>query len=110
MDGLAAVLVITGATLMAVGALGLIRLPDVYNRTNAVAKASSLGLVCLLLGVLAWMPHIPTALTLLTAVALQLLTAPISGFAVGRAAHRSRAPLMPETGLDELRRDSDGRR
>ena len=99
---IAHVLVITGATLMGVGAIGLIRLPDIYNRTNAVAKASSLGMVCLLMGVMAWMPGSLAVLTLVPAILLQLLTSPISGFAIGRAAYRSRAPLIEATHLNEL--------
>ena len=40
-----------GVFLIGVAAIGLLRLPDVYNRANAVAKAASLGLVLVLLGV-----------------------------------------------------------
>lgn len=95
-------LVIVGAALIGLAAVGLIRMPDVYNRTNAVAKASSLGLVLLLLGMLAWLPRLPDGLTLLVAVALHLLTATISGFAIGRAAHRSGAPMIEATHVNEL--------
>ncbi|MFX4291346.1 monovalent cation/H(+) antiporter subunit G [Streptomyces bohaiensis] len=98
-------LVVLGALLMGVGAVGLIRLPDVYNRTNAVAKASSLGMICLLLGVLIWKPSTLAVFTLIPAILLQLLTSPISGFAIGRAAYRSRAPMIEETHLNELKSD-----
>ncbi|WP_103500138.1 MULTISPECIES: monovalent cation/H(+) antiporter subunit G [Streptomyces] len=98
-------LVSLGALLMGIGAVGLIRLPDVYNRTNAVAKAASLGMICLLLGVLVWKPSVLAAFTLVPAILLQLLTSPISGFAIGRAAYRSRAPLIAETHLNELESD-----
>lgn len=102
LDVLAHILVGFGALLMGIGAVGLIRLPDVYNRTNAVAKAASLGMICILLGVLFWMPSTLAALTLIPAIVLQLLTSPISGFAIGRAAHRSRAPLLADTRINEL--------
>jgi multicomponent Na+:H+ antiporter subunit G len=99
---LAYTLVTVGATLIGVSAVGLIRMPDVYNRTNAVAKASSLGTICVLLGVMLWTPHSAHAYILIPAVGLQLLTAPISGFAIGRAAHHSHAPLTKDTHLNEL--------
>lgn len=102
LDIVARVLVITGTLLMAIGAVGLVRLPDVFNRTNAVAKASSLGMVCLLLGVMAWAPDKLAVLTLIPAILLQLLTSPISGFAIGRAAYRSHAPLIEATHVNEL--------
>jgi multicomponent Na+:H+ antiporter subunit G len=94
---LAGTLIGFGTFLIAVAVVGLIRLPDAYNRTNAVAKAAALGVVCVLLGVLAWTPGTRAALAVLPAIALQLFTAPLSGYAVGRAAHRSRAPLTPLT-------------
>jgi multicomponent Na+:H+ antiporter subunit G len=95
----AAVLIGFGTFLIAVAVLGLIRLPDAYCRINAVAKAASLGVVCVLLGVLVWMPGFRTALAVLPALALQLFTAPLSGYATGRAAHRSRAPLTALTSV-----------
>jgi multicomponent Na+:H+ antiporter subunit G len=101
LDLLARALVLLGATLIGLAAIGLIRLPDVYNRNNAVAKASSLGLICLLLGVMAWMPHPLTVLTLIPAVLLQLLTSPISGFAIGRAAYRTHAPFIEQTRFED---------
>lgn len=102
LSALAYALTIVGTALIAVAAIGLIRLPDAYNRANAVAKAASLGMVCVLLGVLASRPGVTTAIILLLAMALQLFTAPIGGYAVGRCAYRSGAPLTPATHRDEL--------
>src|SRR5690606_15018397 len=44
-------LVVAGTVLIVVAALGLFRLVDVYNRTNAVAKAAALGVSVVLVGV-----------------------------------------------------------
>ena len=52
------VFVALGIGLIAVAAVGLLRLPDVYNRANAVAKAAGLGLVSVLLGVVILAPGV----------------------------------------------------
>lgn len=99
---LASVLLVVGTALVVVSAVGLVRLPDAYNRINAVAKAASLGAVGVLLGVLLLMPSVRTAVVLTLAISLQLFTAPLGGFALARAAYRSRVPLATVTWHDDL--------
>ncbi|SFO76075.1 multicomponent Na+:H+ antiporter subunit G [Geodermatophilus dictyosporus] len=89
-----------GVLLIGIAAVGLLRLPDVYNRANAVAKAASLGLVSVLLGVVVLAPSGTAVVVLLVAAALQLFTVPIAGYAIGEAAWLSRAPLVPGTHRD----------
>lgn len=96
------VFVALGVCLIGVAAVGLLRLPDVYNRANAVAKAASLGLVLVLLGVVVLTPGVTAVVVLLVAIALQLFTVPIAGHEIGKAAFRSRAPLAPGTHCDDL--------
>ena len=96
------VLVLLGAGLVALAGVGLLRFPDAYARMNAVTKAATLGVVLVLLGALVLKPSWQSALVLLAAVALQLFTAPVGGFALGRAAYRAETPLDPSTGYDEL--------
>ncbi|MER7456564.1 monovalent cation/H(+) antiporter subunit G [Micromonospora sp. NPDC126480] len=98
----ASVLLVAGTGLIAVSALGLIRLPDVYNRMNAVAKAGSLGVVCVLFAVLLLMPGVRTAVVVLVAAGLQLVSAPVGGYALARAAYRAGSPLADATRYDEL--------
>lgn len=91
-----------GGFLMVSAAVGMIRLPDVIHRTNAVAKAAVLGLALILLGVVVLMPTPLVMVTAALSLAAQLFTAPVSGYAVGRAAHRSGAPLSPATFRNDL--------
>jgi len=86
-----------GTGLIAISALGLLRLPDAYNRANAVAKAASLGVVCVLLGVLILLPSPSTAAIIGLAVLLQLLTTPFGAYAIGRAAYRIHVPTTANT-------------
>lgn len=96
------VLVVLGVALVAVAALGLVRLPDPFSRLSAVTKAGVAGVCLVLLGVLAIAPSWSALVTVVLAVALQLLTNPVGGFALGRAAYRSGAPLSSRTRYDEL--------
>ncbi len=101
-DVLGGLLVAAGVFLVAVAALGLLRFPDAYGRMNAVTKAASLGVVLILGGALFIAPSWFAVVKLLLAIALQLVTAPVGGFALGRAAYRAGTPLAPVTGYDEL--------
>lgn len=44
MDGLALTLAVVGTFFFCAGAIGLVRLPDVYSRLHALTKADNLGL------------------------------------------------------------------
>jgi multicomponent Na+:H+ antiporter subunit G len=91
-----------GIFFIAVAALGIIRLPDVYSRLSAVTKAATLGVVLILAGAFLHKPSWPALITLGLAAMLQFITAPVGGFALGRAAFRSKSPLAASTGYDQL--------
>lgn len=95
-------LVVVGVALIGIGALGLLRFPDAYSRLSAVTKAATLGLCLTLLGVLVLDPSWSNGVKVLLAVALQFVTSPVGGFALGRAAYRSGSPLAPGSRYDEL--------
>jgi len=95
-------LIVLGVGLVGVAALGLLRFPDAYSRLSAVTKAATLGVCLTLLGVLVLDPSWSNAVKVLLAVALQFLTSPVGGFALGRASYRSGSPLAPGSLYDEL--------
>ncbi|TKJ18120.1 monovalent cation/H(+) antiporter subunit G [Blastococcus sp. CCUG 61487] len=99
------VFIALGVALIALAAIGLLRLPDVYNRANAVAKAAGLGMVLVLFGVVVLAPGVTPVITLLVAIALQLFTVPIASFKIGEAAYLTGAPIVPGTAGRELAGD-----
>ncbi|WP_326552805.1 monovalent cation/H(+) antiporter subunit G [Micromonospora sp. NBC_01813] len=103
---LAGLLLGAGTLLIGITAVGLLRLPDIYNRMNAVAKAASLGLILILLGVLVLLPSPRTAVVVTLAILLQLVTAPVGGYALARAAYRSGTPMAAESRFDALADDA----
>lgn len=73
------------------GSLGVFRFPDVYTRLHAATKASTLGIASILIGafIFLYVAHDVVSGKLLLAIVFILLTAPVSGHMISRAAHHS---------------------
>jgi multicomponent Na+:H+ antiporter subunit G len=93
---------VVGVALFVVAGIGLLRFRDAYSRLAATTKSGTLGVCLVLLGVLLLEPTWSHAVILAVAIALQLATAPVGGFALGRAALRSDAPMPDGIAYDEL--------
>lgn len=83
-----------------VGMIGLIRLPDIYNRLHATTKIATTGAFFVLLSIL-----IQDGLTAfgLKAIAIGiflLMTAPVAGHVIGRAAYNINIPPCDQTLFD----------
>ncbi|MFD0226923.1 monovalent cation/H(+) antiporter subunit G [Streptomyces hirsutus] len=107
-DVITAVLLPAGAVFCLLGALGLLRFPDIVSRLHAAAKAQTLGLMLILVGTAVQMP-LRYAPVLLLVILFQLLTAPITSQIVGRTAYRvqalDRGALFRDELADRLARD-----
>jgi len=73
-----------GAAFSFLGALGLIRMPDVYNRLQAGTKSVTLGALAILIGF--GLHHPDWWSNLLVIAVLVLFTSPVSSSAIARAA------------------------
>lgn len=84
---LADLFLLTGALLCLLAAVGILRMPDVYNRIQAGAKASTLGVIFILLGVgflhPDWWPK------LVAIAGFILFTSPVGSSTLARAFHRA---------------------
>jgi multicomponent Na+:H+ antiporter subunit G len=102
---LAVMLLMAGAVLLLIAAVGVLRLPDALSRQHAATKAGTLAVAAVCLGALCvgadgW------AWRLLAIVALLLLTLPVASHLLARAAAREtlspddlqRAPLVQGRG------------
>jgi len=86
---------------MALGSIGIIRLPDSYHRLHAVTKCSTLGLMGLLLGA---MFHLgtPSVVTKgLLIIVFTFVANPVGSHMLGKAALRARFRQWPGTIDDE---------
>lgn len=113
MDGLTpvtAALVLVGAGLVALAGLGLLRLPDPLTRASAVSKAAALGVVLVLVAALIDSGSPRVLVVLLLVLVSHVVTVPLSGLVIGRAAYRSGTARPPVTRVDEpaARAERDG--
>lgn len=88
-----------------IGCLGLIRLPDVYNRLQASTKCVTLGTCSILFGSFIMMGFTGGGIKSLLCIVFILLTSPVSAHALARAAHRSGVPLWKGSVVDEYEKD-----
>ena len=94
----------TGVIFSLVTALGLIRLPDVYTRTHAASKSSTLGVLCVLTAAFIhfWLVEGIFNTQMIIAIAFLFITAPVGGHLIGRAAYMSGIKVAEETVRDDM--------
>ncbi|APU15853.1 MULTISPECIES: monovalent cation/H(+) antiporter subunit G [Actinoalloteichus] len=102
LDVLGVISMVLGGVVFAVGAFGLLRLPDFYSRLSGVSIAAGLGTALLLLGLLLHFPTLENALKLGLALLIQLATAAVGGNAMARAGYLAGTPATPRTRYDDL--------
>jgi multicomponent Na+:H+ antiporter subunit G len=90
-----------GGIFLFLGALGILRLPDVYNRLQAGTKCTTLGAFCTIVGVGIAEPQWMCK-ALIVAVFI-LLTNPISAHALARASYKSAVRPCDGTVVDKWR-------
>ncbi len=93
------VFVFIGVFFLFLGALGILRLPDLLNRLQAGTKSTTLGVVATSIGV-----GLIVRGWILFAAALAvflLMTNPISSHAIARASYRAGVKLYPGTHPDK---------
>jgi multicomponent Na+:H+ antiporter subunit G len=82
-------LLLAGALLTLVAAIGVLRFNRVLTRTHALAKATSLGVLLALAGAAASLGSLATVTSLVLAAGLQLLTSPVGAALLARAVYRA---------------------
>jgi multicomponent Na+:H+ antiporter subunit G len=91
-DLVAAVFLIAGTGFLIISALGLTRFPDFWTRAHAVAKAETLGLVLVFVGLIVLNRFGPGSVQLALIAAFSLLVNPTAIHALARSASRGRIP------------------
>lgn len=102
---LGGLLLVAGASFLFLGGLGLVRMPDVFNRIQAGTKATTLGTLLSLAGFACLHPD--WAIKLFLIALFVLFTNPLSSQVLARAAHRSGIPMTTLTEVDTLAEDAD---
>ena len=99
-----AILIFIGSLFAVISAIGHIRFPDVYTRSHAATKSSTLGVLLTLTGALIYILESQDyfSVRLVLGIVFVFLTAPVSGHLVTRAAYRSKVKLADITLEDDL--------
>ncbi|MFC7166379.1 monovalent cation/H(+) antiporter subunit G [Halospeciosus flavus] len=89
-----AALVVVGSFFLAIGTIGLLRLPDVYNRMHATSKATTLGAASILLAAFVSFGPMEEGLTALVGIVFLFLTAPTGAHMISRSAQKMGVPFF----------------
>ena len=88
-----------GTIFLFLGSLGILRMPDVYNRLQAGTKCTTLGAFLTIIGVGVMQPNwLPKTLVIALFI---LITNPISNHALGRASRKSGVSLCDRSVVDK---------
>ena len=100
-DTIGIVLMSIGVLFDLFGCIGLVRLPDVYNRLQAATKCVTLGTCMILIGLFFIMGIGSAGIRALLCVMFILFTSPVAAHALARAAHRSGIRLWEGSVMDK---------
>jgi len=98
---LGSLVVLGGAVFLFSAGLGILRMPDSYNRIQTGTKASTLGTILVLIGMCLYHPAWVGKMLLL--IFFILLTNPVSSHALARAAHARHIRITRRTVVDRLK-------
>ncbi|MFH1996451.1 MAG: monovalent cation/H(+) antiporter subunit G [Candidatus Omnitrophota bacterium] len=92
------------------GCLGLVRLPDIYNRLQAATKSVTLGTSSILFGTFLVLGPTAAGVKALLCAVFVILTSPVSAHAIARGAHMSGIKLCKGSVMDAYEDDGGGKR
>jgi len=95
-----AVIALIGSLFLFLGALGVLRMPDVYNRMQAGTKATTLGSILTLLGIGIY--HLDWIGQVILLIIFIAVTNPLSSHALARASHFAGVRLTKISVMDSL--------
>ena len=99
-------LILVGVAFDISGCVGLVRLPDVYNRIQASTKCVVLGTTLILVGALIWLGSTAAMIKGLLVILFILITSSTAAHALSRAAHNSGVKLWDKSVIDRYAEDS----
>ena len=96
-----AIITLMGSFVLLIASIGLVRMPDVYNRLQVGTKATTLGTMLSLMGLAFIMPSWSGKLILL--IFFIMMTNPVSSHVLARAAYFIKIPFTKRTVVDKLK-------
>jgi multicomponent K+:H+ antiporter subunit G len=110
LEWIASFLLVLGGLFVLIGAVGMVKLPDVYTRLHAPTKTTTLGIGCILIASMCL--HVAEgrgfSVQEIVISLFLFITAPVSAYMIAKAALHRRVPMQEGTTnaeLAELMRD-----
>jgi len=95
------IFIIVGLGFDILGCIGLLRLPDVYNRLQATTKCVTLGTCSILSGTFILRGYSATGMKAILAVIFLVMTSPVAAHALARGSHKSGVRLWKGSVVDK---------
>lgn len=95
-------LLISGAMIMLLSSIGLVRFGDVFLRMHAATKAGTLGISLVIIGVALYFSDPLITIKLIALMGIYFFTSPIGSQVLAHSAHISNVQMVKETWIDEL--------
>lgn len=102
LDLVVQIIMLTGALIFLMGAVGVVRMPDLYTRLSAVTISGALGTGLILVGLLIYHASFENSIIIGLALIIQLATTAVGGAAMARAGYLSGAPRAEATRFDDI--------
>ncbi|ETI68779.1 monovalent cation/H(+) antiporter subunit G [Neobacillus vireti] len=102
-EHVAVLFILIGTIFSFLSAIGLIRFPDIYTRSHALSKGSTIGVLFTLVGTFLFFALEGFfSIRLFLGIFFVFLTAPVAAHVIVRAAYRSNVALAKESVQDDL--------
>ena len=102
------IFIVVGLVFDIFGCIGLLRLPDVYNRLQATTKCVTLGTCSILFGTIMMKGFTSTSIKAFLCIIFLFLTAPVAAHALSRGAHACGVKLWEKSVCDKYEEDKKG--
>ena len=108
MDTIGLIFISVGFAFDFFGCIGLVRLPNVYNRLQAATKCVTLGTCSILFGTFLIVGFCAAGIKALLCIVFLILTSPVAAHAIARGAHRAGVKLSKDAVVDKYAEDKEG--
>lgn len=105
-DFIVSVCLVLGGIFSLLGAIGVLRMPDVYCRMQSTTKATTLGVGLVMIATMVNRGDSSSIARGLVIIGFVYLTAPIGAHVLGRAAYRHGVARDSRTTIDDLASES----
>ena len=99
------IVALIGSLFILLGSVGILRMPDLYNRMQTGTKATTLGSILTLSGIALGYGNCGCGLKIIALIIFIVFTNPISSHALARAAHFAGIKLTEKSVEDKLVED-----